>query len=99
MIFFFNFVCSDTSFEVPVPHNRSKDTLTSEPTTKMEQEFNHLFQQKQLATVATAAGAASKEGKVCLVRGKQCLSQEKRNTLEMTILLLCSLTYPKGNCL
>ena len=84
----------------------SKDTLTSEPTTKTDQEFNHLFQQKQLAAAATAtataagaADAAFKGTKLCLVRGKQCILQEKRNTLDRIISLPCSLTYPKGTCL
>ena len=76
----------------------SKDTLMSEPTTKTDQEFNHPFQQKQSATAAGAAGAASKGAKVCLVRGKQGVSQEKRNTLDRIILLQCSITYPKGTC-
>ena len=71
----------------------------SQPTTKMDQEFNHPFQQKKLTTAGTAAGAASKGAKVCLVRGKQCILQEKRNTLDRIISLPCSLTYPKGTCL
>ena len=77
----------------------SKDTLMSEPKTEMDHEFNHQFQQKQPAKAATTAGTASKGAKVCLVRDKKGILQEKRNTFNRIILHPCSLTYSKGTCL